>query len=569
MQTSGSSQLHFNNLTNKPITLAGYGISDAMNTSHAANGITDTNISNWNTAFGWGNHSGLYRPIGYVPTWSEVTSKPTILSGFGITDALSTTLSSTKIIIGNSSNIATATTLSGDATVSNTGVLTIENNAVNSAKITNGSIVAADLNQMSATSGQTLKWDGTTWVASSDFNLPPTSIVLSETSTNMDLSNAGYTCIGRIQHDVNTPISISSESWTASSTATAPSIREQHCAVWTGSEMIIWGGKVAGYLNSGSKYNPTTDSWTAMTTTNAPSARAGHTAIWTGSEMIVWGGINSSTFYNTGGKYNPLTDTWTSTSLTNVPDGRGYHTAIWTGSEMIIWGGSYPGFYLNSGSKYNPFTDSWTTVSTTGAPSIRQLHSAIWTGSEMIIWGGGAGTTSNTGGKYNPITDTWTNTSLTNTPPARIQHSAIWTGTEMIIWGGWSYTNTGGKYNPNTDTWTATTTTNAPAVRTNYTAVWTGSEMIIWGGTSNGSTGLTNGGIYSPLLDSWKLVTETNTPLARFSHTAIWSNSEMIVFGGRLTSGSDTNTGGRYVPEGYPIFNANTISTNYYLFKKN
>jgi hypothetical protein len=34
------------------------------------------------------------------------------------------------------------------------------------------------------------------------------------------------------------------------------------------------------------------DSWTATTTTNAPGARSSHTAVWTGTEMIVWGGAN-------------------------------------------------------------------------------------------------------------------------------------------------------------------------------------------------------------------------------------------------------------------------------------
>ncbi|MFZ4548942.1 MAG: hypothetical protein ACOYN4_15945 [Bacteroidales bacterium] len=76
MQNSGTSQLHFNNLTNKPTTIAGYGITDAMTTAHPANGISATNISNWNTAYSWGNHSGLYRPITYVPAWSEITSNP-------------------------------------------------------------------------------------------------------------------------------------------------------------------------------------------------------------------------------------------------------------------------------------------------------------------------------------------------------------------------------------------------------------------------------------------------------------------------------------------------------------
>jgi len=44
--------------------------------THAASGITPTLIGNWNTAFGWGNHAGLYRPISYVPAWSEITSNP-------------------------------------------------------------------------------------------------------------------------------------------------------------------------------------------------------------------------------------------------------------------------------------------------------------------------------------------------------------------------------------------------------------------------------------------------------------------------------------------------------------
>ena len=34
----------------------------------------------------------------------------------------------------------------------------------------------------------------------------------------------------------------------------------------------------------------TNDTWTATSTTNAPAARVDQTAVWTGSEMIVWGG---------------------------------------------------------------------------------------------------------------------------------------------------------------------------------------------------------------------------------------------------------------------------------------
>ena len=80
------------------------------------------------------------------------------------------------------------------------------------------------------------------------------------------------------------------------------------------------------------------DSWTATSTTNAPTGRVVHTAVWTGSEMIVWGGVDRIEFFNTGGRYNPSTDSWTATSTTNAPTGRYVHTAVWTGSEMIVWG---------------------------------------------------------------------------------------------------------------------------------------------------------------------------------------------------------------------------------------
>ena len=56
------------------------------------------------------------------------------------------------------------------------------------------------------------------------------------------------------------------------------------------------------------------DIWTVTSTTNAPTGRYVHTALWTGTEMIIWGGLDSSSFLNTGGRYNPSTDSWTATS---------------------------------------------------------------------------------------------------------------------------------------------------------------------------------------------------------------------------------------------------------------
>jgi N-acetylneuraminic acid mutarotase len=345
------------------------------------------------------------------------------------------------------------------------------------------------------------------------------------------------------------------DTWTATTTTNAPLTRTGHTAVWTGSEMIVWGGYSEDvnphFLNTGGRYNPSTDSWTPTSLTNTPTRRSGHTAVWTGSEMIVWGGSTIATYgVNTGGRYNPTTNSWTVTSTANAPLARSRHTAVWTGSEMIVWGGyvDHVGD-VNTGGRYNPSTDTWATTSLTNAPTAREGYTAVWTGNEMIVWGGDDNVVgfSNTGGRYNPSTDSWIATTTTNAPTGRTGHTAVWTGSEMIVWGGgWHLFNTGGRYNPGTDSWTATSTTNAPTGRIYHTAVWTGSEMIVWGGEEDFPTGRSTGGRYNLRRDGWIATSTTNAPTRREYHTAVWTGSEMIVWGGGAIAIGTTNTGGRY-----------------------
>ena len=240
------------------------------------------------------------------------------------------------------------------------------------------------------------------------------------------------------------------DSWVPTTTINAPAGREFHTAVWTGNEMIVWGGSDSSnnmYFNTGGKYNSDTDTWVATSTTNAPVGRYGHTAVWTGNEMIVWGGLDQNIFeLNSGGRYNAATNSWTATTTANAPAGRDAHRAVWTGTDMIVWGGFGGNNNLNSGGRYNPVANSWTATSTSNTPSARGGHAAVWTGTEMIVWGGVDFLNSfNTGGRYNPTTNSWTATSTTNAPPGRsAAPAAVWTGTEMIVWGG-NVTGGGGK----------------------------------------------------------------------------------------------------------------------------
>jgi hypothetical protein len=57
-------------------------------------------------------------------------------------------------------------------------------------------------------------------------------------------------------------------------------------------------------------YDPIIDSWTISTALNAPVGRSNHIAVWTGSQMIVWGGYllvspGVDIYYNSGGIYTP------------------------------------------------------------------------------------------------------------------------------------------------------------------------------------------------------------------------------------------------------------------------
>ena len=142
----------FNDLTNKPTTIAGYGITDAFSgdfddltdkpTTLSGYGITDAYISSGTITLG--NNSITPGTSDFSGAFVDLTGKPTTLAGYGITDA---NISNGTITLGNNtltpgtSNFSGAfvdltgkpTTLSGygitDANISN-GIITLGNNTI-------------------------------------------------------------------------------------------------------------------------------------------------------------------------------------------------------------------------------------------------------------------------------------------------------------------------------------------------------------------------------------------------------------------------------------------------------
>lgn len=349
-----------------------------------------------------------------------------------------------------------------------------------------------------------------------------------------------------------------------------------HTAVWTGSEMIVWGGtkdSIYTFYNDGARYNPTTNTWTDLPESNL-SARYKHIAVWTGTEMIIWGGTGGGNgMYGDGGRYNPSLNSWT--ILPSTPSyffGRYNHTAIWTGSKMILWGGQdFNNRAYSDGIQYNPSNNTWGQLASPGLQG-RIGSAAVWTGSEMIIWGGYGDSYYPDGARYDLSSKTWK-----MLPPVpdnflfRTGYSVIWTGSKMILWGG----NNGGDglkdgvmYDPSTDTWTMMADAPADMVeRFLHTAIWTGEEMVVWGGQAyeNGSTVYYNDGArYNPATDTWTMLASVPSNIqGRFAHSAVWSGSGMLIWGGKRQYGTNFMDGAQYTPstDTWEILPMNNLSS--------
>jgi N-acetylneuraminic acid mutarotase len=186
--------------------------------------------------------------------------------------------------------------------------------------------------------------------------------------------------------------------------------------------MIVWGGERASYgtLNDGGSYDPTTDKWSALAATTL-AIRKNHSAIWTGTEMIIWGGYGQAV-HATGAAYNPTTDSWR--AIAAPPSGfpqRHQHVAVWTGTEMLIAGGRQ---YSDSGettaaAAYDPATDTWRILAP--APSSLLYHGVVWTGTEVLV------SASNlTVYSYDPALDIWTTLTAPGTATSGTSGAAIW-----------------------------------------------------------------------------------------------------------------------------------------------
>ncbi len=172
---------------------------------------------------------------------------------------------------------------------------------------------------------------------------------------------------------------------------------------WTGREALFLDVGAEGPLG-GVAFEPRTERWRQVTPAPMPS-RWGTVEVWTGSELVVWGGGDRDEPTNTAGAaYDPVSDTWR--RIADAPIGLNAASGVWTGREVVVFGSLLNGRNIaetltSVGVAYDPAADSWRELPPSELSP--QATSAVWTGDRVVAWDYEVHSQ-----EYDPIRDRWT-----------------------------------------------------------------------------------------------------------------------------------------------------------------
>lgn len=264
--------------------------------------------------------------------------------------------------------------------------------------------------------------------------------------------------------------------------------------------------------------------------------RTGAGAVWTGDELVVFGGANS-TETDGAAAYDPEDRSWR--ELADAPDGLGFVTAAWTGREVVAlstnpfdWEAGRPG------AVYDPGRDAWRPMAAAGIGVPDSLSVPAWTGDRVVVAtttpAGEIGVSRAVGAAaYDPATDTWS--SLPAAPePVGGPGQAVWTGDELVHVGRTPYTPgvegtdtfvpgplVAQALDPDTGTWRTLPSPPVPAAEDTAVA-WTGDELVVVGGEADvpaggpGGTDTVRTGVVAldPASGDWRPLPAVPVPVA-------------------------------------------------------
>ncbi len=225
--------------------------------------------------------------------------------------------------------------------------------------------------------------------------------------------------------------------WTWKPTGPLPG-RHGHVAVWTGSEIVLWGGERPGRAPQGAAYDPHRDVWRRIARSPLEN-RSGAAAAWSGSEVLVWGGINGGGPLDDGAAYDPAADRWRPLAPSPL-SGRVPLASAWTGRELVVMGSRGYGRTLgaNDAAAYDPASDSWRMLG--WVPVTINEGTGVWTGRELVVYGGLLDRSRRpktpgdqaVGSALDPASGQWR-----ELPPAPLSSQGIalaWDGERVVAW---------------------------------------------------------------------------------------------------------------------------------------
>ena len=364
-----------------------------------------------------------------------------------------------------------------------------------------------------------------------------------------------------------------SDSWRSLPATDAPSAREEPWLIPTDDGMIVFGGynhqtpSDDPFLDDGAIYRACDDTWTPMSTAGVPHAITDTVAqrpvgVWTGSELLAWGGFQSAAGgYEEGAavsfasRYSAASDQWSDMQRDGEPTARDSAARLWIGDRLLVWGGVAQAgatAWVNhdDGALYDPKSDRWTAMSRSAAPAGRcATDRAVWTGKQLIVWGGlsyGAGdnapvvTLLDDGGVYDAASDTWTPIATAGAPHGGLSPYA-WTGSELIVISdldGYSMPGQvlfeGARFDPTANRWSPLSAPSLDLVYTlenaNLRLYWLGSVLAVFGErvTQGGSPALL---LYDPQSDSWSSGTVPTAPWYFNWQDALVVGDRLVVIG--------------------------------------
>lgn len=300
--------------------------------------------------------------------------------------------------------------------------------------------------------------------------------------------------------------------------AAAPlSGRSTIASVWTGTEMLLWGGEGPnGPTDDGAAYSPAADSW-RMLPAGPLSARNAPAAVWTGKEMLLWGGHVSGDARVDGAAFDPAMGRWRSIAEAPVRSA-GRPVAVWTGSEMLV----LAGVNSHDAAAYDPAADAWRQLPDLPGQLQAPTPAVAWTGSQIaaVLSYPGAGPATPGGAGSGvfvlaPRAETWTELPRLGAGQVRL----AWTGKSLL-----AVTNgVAAVLDEAAKQWTGVAEAPEDTMLGDPVTIWTGTEMLLWSGT--------DATLIDPARRTWRTMPAGGLD-QRVQPAAVWADGVFVAWGG-------------------------------------